>query len=142
MKERIDSDISKGSATKAKQHNMLTESITSQKTSLATEKYKKRKKPTRLDFSGVKGVIHLSSDYRIIDGDQAPTSNKGGLPACSKSARPTSKSTKLITTCPEPVRPTSQSARPTAPTVVVPASAQVSLADSQSLNDFLGSSSC
>jgi hypothetical protein len=137
MKERIDLDISKGLATKAKQHNILTESITSQKTSLATEKHEKRKKPARLDFSGVKEVIHLSSDYRIIDGDQAPTSNKGGLPTCSKSARPTSKSTELITTCPELVRLTFESARPTTPTAVVPASAQVSL----SRLDFLGSSS-
>jgi hypothetical protein len=50
----------------------------------------------RLDFSGAKGVVHLSSDYRIIDGpqiiaeqdssekayqddeDQAPTSKKKG----------------------------------------------------------------
>jgi len=38
MKERIDSDVSKGSATKAEQHNILSKSITSQKTSLATEK--------------------------------------------------------------------------------------------------------
>jgi hypothetical protein len=148
MKERIDSDISKGLATKAKQHNILTKSITSQKTSLATEKYVKRKKPARLDFSGAKGVIHLSSDYHIIDGDQAPTSNKGGLPACSESAGPTSKSAKLITTCPEPARstsqsarltasavcpesarPTSQSARATTPAIVVPASAQVGLVD-------------
>jgi hypothetical protein len=41
MKERIDSDVSKGSATKAEQHNILFESITSQKTSLATEKHEK-----------------------------------------------------------------------------------------------------
>jgi len=82
MKERIDSDVSKGSATKAKQYNILSESITSQKTSLATEKHGKRQKLARLDFLGAKGVVHLSSDYRIIDGDQAPTSNKGGcLPA-------------------------------------------------------------
>ena len=82
MKERIDSDVSKGSATKAEQHNILSESITSQKTSLATQKNGKRQKITRLDFSGAKGVVHLSNDYRIIDGDQAPTSNKGGsLPA-------------------------------------------------------------
>ena len=31
MKERIDSDVSKGSATKAEQHNIFSESITSQK---------------------------------------------------------------------------------------------------------------
>jgi len=38
MKEIINSDVSKGSATKAKQYNILSELITSQKTSLATEK--------------------------------------------------------------------------------------------------------
>jgi hypothetical protein len=42
MKEIIYSDVSKGSATKAKQHNILSELITSQKTSLATEKREKR----------------------------------------------------------------------------------------------------
>jgi hypothetical protein len=31
MKERFDSDVSKGSATKAEQHNILSKSITSQK---------------------------------------------------------------------------------------------------------------
>jgi hypothetical protein len=41
MKERIDLDISKGSATKAEQHNILSKSITSQKTSLTTEKHEK-----------------------------------------------------------------------------------------------------
>ena len=82
MKEIIDSDVSKGSATKAEQYNILSESITSQKISLAIENHEKRQKPARLDFSGAKGVVHLSSNYRIIDGDQAPTSNKGGsLPA-------------------------------------------------------------
>ena len=91
MKEIIDLDVSKGSATKAEQYNILSESITSQKTSLATEKHGKCQKPARLDFSGVKGVVHLSSDYRIIDGDQAPTSNKGGLPSYSESGEPTSK---------------------------------------------------
>ena len=100
MKEIIDSDVSKGSATKAEQYNILSESITSQKTSLATEKHGKRQKPARLDFSGAKGVVHLSNDYRIIDGDQAPTSNKGGLPACLESAEP-------IAVCLELARPTS-----------------------------------
>ena len=134
-KVRIVSDVSKGSATKAEQHNILFESITSQKTSLATKKHGKRQKPVRLDFSGAKGVVHLSSNYRIIDGDQAPTSNKGGLPAYSESARPTSKSVEPIVACPESARLTtsvafpelarltSQSTKPTAP-----ASAQVGLA--------------
>jgi len=117
MKQRIDSDVSKGSVTKAEQHNIISESITSQKTSLAIEKHGKCQKPARLDFSGVKGVVHLSSDYRISDGDEAPTSNKGGLPAYSESAEPTSKSAEPIAACPE-------SAKPTAP-----ASAQVGLAD-------------
>ena len=109
------------------------------KTSLATEKHGKRQKPARLDFSGAKGVVHLSSVYRIIDGDQAPTSNKGGLPACLESAELTSKSVEPITAClesarptasaafPESARPTSQLGKPTAP-----ASAQVGLADFQS----------
>jgi hypothetical protein len=47
---------SKGSATKAEQHNNLSESITSQKTSLVIEKHRKRHKSARLDFSGVKGL--------------------------------------------------------------------------------------
>ena len=50
MKEIIDSDVSKGSATKAEQYNILSESITSQKTSLAREKHGKCQKPARLDF--------------------------------------------------------------------------------------------
>jgi hypothetical protein len=69
MKERFDSDVSKGLATKAEQHNILSESITSSKTSLVTEKQGKRHKSARLDFLGVKGVVHLSCDYYIIDGD-------------------------------------------------------------------------
>jgi hypothetical protein len=133
MKERIYLDVKKGSATKAEQHNILSESITSPKTSLATEKHEKHKKIARLDFSGAKGVIHLSSDYYIIDGDQAPISKKGGLPTCSESAMPTSKSTKPITACLESARPTSQSARPTAPVAALPASAQTGLADSSIL---------
>jgi hypothetical protein len=145
MKERFDSDVSKGSATKAEQHNILSESITSQKTSLVTEKHGKRQKSVRLDFSGAKGVVYLSSDYHIIDGDQTPTSNKGGPSACSESAEPTLKSAKSTTfvtssksarltsqlarpttstACPESAKPTSQSAKPT-----TPASAQVGLAD-------------
>ena len=106
-KVRIDSDVSKGSATKAEQHNILSESITSQKTSLATEKHGKRQKIARLDFLGAKGVVHLSSDYRIIDGDQAPTSNKGGLLACLESTKPTLKSAESIAAFPELARPTS-----------------------------------
>jgi hypothetical protein len=42
MKEKIDSDVSKGSATRAEQNNILSESITSQKTSPATENHEKR----------------------------------------------------------------------------------------------------
>jgi hypothetical protein len=74
MKERIDSDVSKGSAT-IEQHNIISESITSQKVSLVTEKHEKSQKSARLDFLGAKGVVYLSSDYRIIVGDQASTSN-------------------------------------------------------------------
>jgi hypothetical protein len=69
-KVRIDSVVTKYSATKAKQHNILSESITSQKTSLAIEKHGKHKKPTKLDFSRAKGVVFLSSDYHIIDDPQ------------------------------------------------------------------------
>jgi hypothetical protein len=123
MKERINSDISKCSAIKAKQHNILTKSTTSQKTSLAIEKHEKRKKPARLDFPEAKVVIHLSSDYRTIDGDQAPTSNKGGLPACSESTGPTSKLAELITASPEPARSTSQPARSTSQSTKMTASA-------------------
>jgi len=93
-KVRINSIATKCSATKARQHNILSESITSQKTSLAIEKHGKHKKPAKIDFSGAKGVVFLSSDYHIIndpqiiaeqclanktyqdDGDQAPTSKK------------------------------------------------------------------
>jgi hypothetical protein len=146
MKEIIDLDVSKGSATKAEQHNILSKSITSRRTSLATEKHEKRMKPARLDFSGAKGVIHLSSNYRISDGDQAPMRNKGELPACSESAELTSKSAELITACLESARPTTQLVRPTASTaclesvrptfqstkLTVSASARVSLADFQS----------
>ena len=55
MKEIIDSDVSKGSATKAKQYNILSESIKSQETSPAAEKRRKCKKLPRLKFSGAKG---------------------------------------------------------------------------------------
>jgi hypothetical protein len=110
-------NVSKGSATKAEQHNILSESIISQKTSLATENMGNARKFARLDFSGAKGVIYLSSDYRIINGDQAPTSNKGGLSACSESAEPTLKSAKPTPACSKSARPTasaacSESARP------------------------------
>ena len=88
MKEGIDSDVSKGSAIKAEQHNILSESITYQETSLATEKHEKRTKIARLDFLGAKGVVHLSSDYRIIDGDQTPKVRKEGcLPAQNRLSR-------------------------------------------------------
>jgi hypothetical protein len=58
MKERNDLDISKGLATKAEQHNILSELIISQKTSPAIEKQGKHQKPTRLNFLGATGVIH------------------------------------------------------------------------------------
>ena len=100
------------------------------------------KKIDRLDFLGAKVIVHLSSDYRIIDGDQAPTSNKGGPLACSESAEPTLKSARSIVTIPESARSTSQSAKPTTSTAcpksarltsqsarqTAPASAQVGLA--------------
>ena len=143
-KVKIDSAVSKGSATKAEQHNILYESITYQETSLATEKHEKHKKIARVDFLGAKGVVHLSSDYYIMDGDQTPTSKKGWPLACSESAEPTLKSAEPIavcsesarptasTACPESARPTPQLSRLTTPIVVVPTSAQVGLADFQS----------
>jgi hypothetical protein len=112
MKERVDSDVRKGSASKAEQHNIFFESITSQKTSLAIEKHEKRKKIARLDFSRAKGVVHFASDYYIIDGDQTPISKKGGLPACSELAEPTSKPAKPISPCPESARLTGSAAGP------------------------------
>jgi hypothetical protein len=87
-------------------------SITSSKTSLVTEKHGKWQKSARLDFLGAKGVVHLFSDYYIIDGDQAPTSNKGGLSAYLESAEP-AKPTPAYS---KSAKPASQSAKPTAPT--------------------------
>jgi hypothetical protein len=114
MKERFNSDVSKGSATKAEQHNILFESIISQKTSFVTEKHGKRQKSVRLDFLGTKGVVYLSSDYHIINGDQAPTSNKEGFSACSESVEPTLKSAELTPACSKSARLASQLAKPTA----------------------------
>jgi hypothetical protein len=56
MKEIIDSDVSKDLATKAEQHSIVFESITSQKVSLATEKLEKHQKSGRLDFLELKGL--------------------------------------------------------------------------------------
>jgi hypothetical protein len=80
-------------------------------TTIPPEKHEKRQKLARLDFLGAKGAIHLSSDYYIIDGDQAPTSNKGGLSACSELAEPALESAKLTPACSISARPTSQSAK-------------------------------
>ena len=68
-------------------------------------------------FSGAKGVVYLSSDYYIIDGDQAPTDQKEGLLACSKSAKPTIQLAKPAASAAnsESARPAPQSAKPTAP---------------------------
>jgi hypothetical protein len=93
---RLDSDMSKSSAFKVKQHNITSESITSQETSLATEKHVKHKKSARLDFSGVKGTIYLSSDYCIINEDQVPKSKKEVVDSV-ESAQPTD----------QPAKPTS-----------------------------------
>jgi hypothetical protein len=75
-------------------------------TTIPPEKHEKRQKSARLDFLGAKGAVHLSSDYYIIDGDQAPTSNKGGLSACSELAEPTLKSAKLTPACSMSAKPT------------------------------------
>jgi hypothetical protein len=70
-KEKVDSDISECLADKTKQNSIHSESTySSQGTSLVVAKHGKRKKLARLDFLGAKGVAHLSSDYRIIDGPQ------------------------------------------------------------------------
>jgi hypothetical protein len=82
-------------------------------TTIPPEKHGKQQKSARLDFLGAKGAIHLSSDYYIIDGDQAPTSNKEELSACSELAKPTLKSPKLTPACSMSARPTFQSAKPT-----------------------------
>ena len=108
MKETIDSDVSKCPAFKPEQHNIPSESITSQKGSVAVEKHGKCQRLARLDFSGAKGVVYLSSDYYIIDGDQAPTIKKGGLPACSELAELTLKTAEATIACLESARPTSQ----------------------------------
>ena len=44
MKDRIDSDVSKGSAAKAEQRNIRSKSITSQRTSLATKNMRSTRK--------------------------------------------------------------------------------------------------
>jgi hypothetical protein len=51
---------------KTKQNKTHSKSITSQETSLVVKKHGKRKKLARPDFSGVKGVVYLSSDYQLI----------------------------------------------------------------------------
>lgn len=55
-KGRIDSDISKCLAIKGGQHNILSESITYQETSLAAENMGKHKRLARLNFSELKGL--------------------------------------------------------------------------------------
>jgi hypothetical protein len=53
---RFDSDVSKGLATKAEQHNILSESITSQKISLVTEKHGNDRNQLDLIFEELKGL--------------------------------------------------------------------------------------
>jgi hypothetical protein len=74
-----------------------------QKASLTTEKHEKRQKSARLDFSGAKGPVYLSSDYYVISEDQVPKKKNEALPACSKSAKPTSQSARPTAhaACPE-----------------------------------------
>ena len=88
MKEIIDSDISKGSAIKAEQYNILSESITSQKTSLATKKYGKRQKPARLDFSGAKGLYtYLVITASLMEIKPLRATKEGCLPAKNRLSR-------------------------------------------------------
>jgi hypothetical protein len=112
MKGRIDSDVSKYLVAKVENHNSFSELVISHKTSLGKEKHEKHKRTARLDFSGAKGVIHVSNDYYIIHGDQAPTSNKGALSACPESAKLTLKLAKPIPTYSKSARPTPQLAKP------------------------------
>jgi inhibitor of KinA sporulation pathway (predicted exonuclease) len=63
-----------------------------QKASQTIEKHGKHHKSARLDFSGAKGPVYLSSDYYVISEDQVPAKKNEALPACSKSAKPTSQS--------------------------------------------------
>jgi hypothetical protein len=53
-------------AGKTKQNKTHSKSITSQEASLVVKKHGKCKKLARPDFSGVKGVVYLSSDYQLI----------------------------------------------------------------------------
>jgi hypothetical protein len=86
-----------------------------QKASLTTEKHEKLQKSARLDFSRAKRPVYLSSDYYVISEDQVPAKKNEALPACSKSAKPTSQSARPTThaACPESARPTTESARST-----------------------------
>ena len=65
-KEKVGSDINECSAIRTKQHNIHSKQISSQETSLAVEKRGKHKKLARLDFSGPKEVVYLSSDYCVV----------------------------------------------------------------------------
>lgn len=66
-KERVDLDISECLVDKTKQNNIHSELVLFEETSLVVAKHGNHKKLARLDFSGAKGVVHLSSDYHIID---------------------------------------------------------------------------
>ena len=82
MKEKIDLDVSKGSATKAEQHNILSESITSQKTSLAIEKHGKCQKLARLDFQELNGLyIYLVITTSLMEIKPLQLRKEGCLPA-------------------------------------------------------------
>jgi hypothetical protein len=79
-KVKIDSDVSKYLATKAEQHNIPFESITSQETSVATEKHGKGKKPCRLDFLELKGLhIYLVITTSLMEIKPLQARKKGCL---------------------------------------------------------------
>jgi hypothetical protein len=82
MKERFDSDVSKGSATKAEQHNILSESITSSKTSLVTEKQGNDRNQLDLIFQELKGLyIYLVITTSLMEIKPLQATKEGCLPA-------------------------------------------------------------
>jgi hypothetical protein len=108
--------------------------LDSQKASLTTEKHEKHQKSARLDFSGAKGPVYLSSDYYVISEDQVPAKKNEALPACSKVARPTAHAA-----CPVSARPTTRAAsHESARLTLMPTKSSASTASAQiGLSRFL-----
>jgi hypothetical protein len=145
-KERVDSDISGCSVDKTERNNIHSESVSSQGTSLVVAKHGKHKKLARLDFSGAKGVVHLSGDYRIIDQsdkDQAPTSKKEETTGCTDKTGQadfgTGQAISSLAGTAKPAWPVSladHTAKPARPVPLVPAAADASLDDSAPVLDY------